>query len=392
GILFGYLALIDKRVLQTSRVHMGEMLNQSTVALKNQIISYKKTIEDFSAIISQNHYDQLFLPEFRDELDKSAIISNFSRILVADVNGDCYIKKDKKINLAQRDYFIAALSGKTNISATVAKQQSQYDEVSNCAAPIYDKNSKVCGVLIATLKDSSFESILSASFFGDEGRITVVDDKGNSLFNSNMKNERKGKQEKIDTAILNLDQKSKDSIQEKIKQNNAGILTFKSENETYHMGYAPLFLENWYVNATVNQKTINIKSLAIRKTTMGFLLIFSLFFLALIFYIVTYQNKSREKIDKSKLQLETVIKNIPGGVVRFSTEQDFPIIFLNKGLLKLTGYATDQIATVLDNKFISLVHHEDYERFLKTIDKAKNVKHPVQIDCRIKCNNGGYKW
>ncbi|MEG2429938.1 MAG: cache domain-containing protein, partial [Oscillospiraceae bacterium] len=231
GILFGYLALIDKRVLQTSRVHMGEMLNQSTVALKNQIISYKKTIEDFSAIISQNHYDQLFLPEFRDELDKSAIISNFSRILVADVNGDCYIKKDKKINLAQRDYFITALSGKTNISATVAKQQSQYDEVSNCAAPIYDKNSKVCGVLIATLKDSSFESILSASFFGDEGRITVVDDKGNSLFNSNMKNERNGKQEKIDTAILNLDQKSKDSIQEKIKKNNAGIITFKSENE-----------------------------------------------------------------------------------------------------------------------------------------------------------------
>lgn len=391
SILLCYLHIINKRIEQSSRSYMTEMLSQSTKSLRNQITSYKTILSNFSTILSTKHTDEIFLSSFRDELDKNATISPFNRLLIADLNGDCYISNTQKINLSQRDYFNNAVSGKTVVSSTISKQQGQYSEISNCATPLY-KNGKIDGVLIGTLNLETFKTILNSSFFGDEGRICVIDDKGNNLLSSSLIETQKSGKQKIDTALLNLDDKSKEYIRAEIDEGKTGILIFESDSEVYYSGYSPLFLENWFVSATVNDKVIYTKSIEIRKITIAFLVVFSIFCLGLVLYIVTYQNKIREKLHKSKLELETVIRNIPGGVVRFTSDEELPIFFLNRGLLKLTGYTKWQLETLFDNNFLNLIHKEDCDCLFKSIEKSTQLNQPVQLDCRIKCYDNSYKW
>lgn len=123
-----------------------------------------------------------------------------------------------------------------------------------------------------------------------------------------------------------------------------------------------------------------------------FILILGFISISFSIVILIDQSKSKNRIHRTKLEFETVIANIPGGVVQFTYDDNLSITFLNDGLLKLTGFTELEIEMLLDNSFLNFVHDDNREALASAIVDQMMTNTTVELDCRLKCKNGEYRW
>jgi len=123
-----------------------------------------------------------------------------------------------------------------------------------------------------------------------------------------------------------------------------------------------------------------------------FIIMLNFISIAFSIIILIDQSRSKNKIRKTKLEFETVIANIPGGVVQFTYDDNLSITFLNDGLLNLTGFTEIEIKMLLNNSFLNLVHEDNREALASAIVDQMMTNTTVELDCRLKCKNGKYSW
>ena len=71
-----------------------------------------------------------------------------------------------------------------------------------------------------------------------------------------------------------------------------------------------------------------------------------------------FLQRQKELEAKNKVS-DYLFKNLPGGYVRCSTDEDFSLLYISERFLEILGWTEQEIGTKFDNKFINLVHPED---------------------------------
>lgn len=111
---------------------------------------------------------------------------------------------------------------------------------------------------------------------------------------------------------------------------------------------------------------------------LAFSLIFKVFllFIMLITYIIYKNNKSQKDILKANKEISSITNSIPGGVQKCTLGETCNINFLSDGFIELFGYTREEIKTLFNNDFYSLIHKDDVERIKKEIFKQlyKKIK------------------
>ena len=96
--------------------------------------------------------------------------------------------------------------------------------------------------------------------------------------------------------------------------------------------------------------------------------------------------------EKPKLNLKSILNNLPGMVYRCKNDKNWTMEYLSKGAQKLTGYSVNDI---LKNKKISyelLIYPADRKIVRETVNNAINDKKAFELEYRIIHKSGIVKW
>lgn len=146
--------------------YLAEVSKQSAKTIKTQVQGDFETIEAMANFIgSQEVFD---LESSLDLLRKEVKAHAFKRMGIILPNGEATMTDGSVCDFSDREYFKAAMNGKTTISGRlIDKIDGKYINV--YGTPVYDGNNRVIAVLFATHDTRILKRLLEIPTFDDEG-------------------------------------------------------------------------------------------------------------------------------------------------------------------------------------------------------------------------------
>ncbi|WP_042349423.1 bifunctional diguanylate cyclase/phosphodiesterase [Bacillus massiliigorillae] len=289
---------LKEKFSEETSTYLGEIANQSVVALQNQINGEIRTMKDISSFIGKN--ETINRAEIMPILTKISENNHFKRMGIILPNGKAYTTDQHEINLADRAYFKNALNGQASISDTIV-DKIDGKKVHVYSAPIYHED-KIIGVVFAAHKVDIYQKILSISTFNNEGHSFIAKSNGDLLIKSTHPNRNIHLNnlaeltdiEGLDT--VNKEASAQDSIHNMGLMKKGTVKIISDKNNSEYVNYTPLNINDWYLISFVPVKTISEKTTYI---TQNLLFIYSIIigvYSSLLIYVIFTQKKNKKEL------------------------------------------------------------------------------------------------
>lgn len=97
--------------------------------------------------------------------------------------------------------------------------------------------------------------------------------------------------------------------------------------------------------------------------------------------------KHKKEIERNNKKLQSLIRNIPGGVYNSRIEQgNYTLDFISDGCLKFLGYTEKEIKKKFLNNLIQLIYVKDRERVIHEFKEKINSVYNLNLESRINFN------
>lgn len=183
--------------------------------------------------------DNIPISEKMELLDHYKKSYNWSQVYLFNKEGGSLTSSD--LNVSDRQYFISALAGKTNISDPIYSRDSG-EYVCAVAAPIWRdgiQNSEVIGVVMACMDVSSLNTLVSSINVSKNGYAYITDSKGTMIAHPN--------NELIKNQTNYIEESKKDSqyaslaaILQEMTSGKNGFGSYKYQGQNKYLAYAPI--------------------------------------------------------------------------------------------------------------------------------------------------------
>ncbi len=187
----------------------------------------------------------------------------FKQFGIADREGNAVFSDSRTANIADRDYFKAALGGKTAVSSTIVSRDDN-SLVFAFATPIrrYATN-EISGVLFGLVDATRFSELIGNITYGRTGYAFAVDSTGKTIAHKDT--ERVLSQENIpEQARSNQALAPLAAVVSRMTKGEEGVSTYTFQGQGKIMAYAPVKSTGWSIAVTaptaeVLEKTSGLK-------------------------------------------------------------------------------------------------------------------------------------
>lgn len=221
---------LKNNLTTTAAVAAGQVEYRLNSTLK--IVETLGTIKELSK-------DNISINDKMELLDHYKKSYNWNQVYLFNKEGDSLTNSD--LNVSDRQYFISALAGKSNISDPIYSRDSG-EYVCAVAAPIWRdgiQNSEVIGAVMACMDVSSLNTLVSSINVSKNGYAYITDSKGTMIAHPN--------NELIKNQTNYIEESKKDSqyaslaavLQEMISGKN-GFGSYKYQGQNKYLAYAPI--------------------------------------------------------------------------------------------------------------------------------------------------------
>jgi methyl-accepting chemotaxis protein len=206
----------------------------------------------------------------------------FTHMGVAAYNGHCTFTNGMTIDLSDRDYFIRALAGQPCMSDPVVSRIDGSLIVA-FAAPLYDNNDYVRGVLIGLSDGFELSNIARSVSFGKSGYAFILNKNGTTIAHPdtqlviNMDNNFENVQKDPSLAPLV-------ELEKKMIALETGFGWYEYNGEVKYLGYAPIPGTQWSIAVAISQDEVLANVNDLRIAILGLTLVALL--LGLIFAFI----------------------------------------------------------------------------------------------------------
>lgn len=107
---------------------------------------------------------------------------------------------------------------------------------------------------------------------------------------------------------------------------------------------------------------------------------------------VTERVQSEQILKQQKIELDTLLYCMPGGLFAYSAAEDEQFTFISENMLKMLGYTRDGFVRKFENRFSLMVWHEDRERVIAEINEQIADSDFDKCEYRIETGDGSLKW
>jgi PAS domain S-box-containing protein len=107
---------------------------------------------------------------------------------------------------------------------------------------------------------------------------------------------------------------------------------------------------------------------------------------------ISKRKQTTEELVLHEKKLTNLMDNLPGMVYRLSYDGQWAITSINSGSDLILGYDESYFRNEKPELFEDLIHPDDYQKVIRTIQEETLKKLPYSLMYRIKMKNGTYKW
>jgi len=104
------------------------------------------------------------------------------------------------------------------------------------------------------------------------------------------------------------------------------------------------------------------------------------------------KNIAKEQLRQRENQLQRLMDNLPGMAYRCLNRPEWPMDFVSRGCMALTGYDPKELVEEGRLNYEALVHEDDRHRVWDQVKAALSENRPFELVYRIFDKNGNLKW
>lgn len=189
--------------------------------------------------------------------------------------------------------FQEALAGKPCFAQTIKASDSKDGFINHYFVPVYDKNSKIVGVLSSQMITSTFQRILNYSNFQGKSFSHIIDKNGNYILKA--QNELNIYDNIFDPRIeyINTDI---EAIKENLRNNKPGVFSFKWNDGKIYLGaYSPIEFNDMFVLTDIQKDVLMIYLDDILIGVGSIVVFIGILFL----FLLRYTNRIHKKSEKA---------------------------------------------------------------------------------------------
>jgi len=267
--------------ISNNLAQLTEMVLQEELKLALQVSGSNTAIQTVSSVAgngvegSREEINKLNT-EFESYMEK--IGSQLETIFAADAGGTIYADGSnggyKGISITDREYFIAAKSGKVNVGTVIRSRKTGNLTVPVCV-PVYGGSKKFAGVVVVLLKIDFLMDKITSVRVGTTGYPWMINEKGVVLAHPNKKHI-------LESDFTKL--KEMETIVSRMMAGQTGIGTYTFEGIEKIAGFAPIRLTGWSVGVTQNMEEFAAEINSMKKIIL-MVVIFSLVSTVLLVFL-----------------------------------------------------------------------------------------------------------
>lgn len=252
GIAMYYNSLMEN-LQDSSCVTLQEVLTQEKSSFTRMLKSGETTLVGFAKIAGE----KLDTPdEFLWLLDIFTSSTDFERVAFAGPDGKSVNNKGERGDLSGREYFHAALSGRTVISDPVQSKDGLYAVA--VATPVV-LDGDIVGVLVGSFSVDKFHALFTGSFDGygytyvatNDGELIVKADNINAMAKSN------NLFDVFEQGNFFMGD-SYEKMRENLVEGRGGHTQFELDGQRRMMHYDKIAINDWNIFVVVNPKVLQM--------------------------------------------------------------------------------------------------------------------------------------
>lgn len=250
GILLFIMCIANmtvSSVLTNDILKNSEEIKLTEIAKKSADLVNAKCMERFEVLnsIGRRHelleYD-LTSPEMQQLLQSESNNSGFLKIYIADLNGNLIRSSGESANVNVDPTYHKALNGENGISTP---RKTDYAQIVNITAPVFDNNNNVYAVLIAiedftVFTNSVIDSEYTSFIINREG--TLIAHSNEEMFTEDAPEELE-ENSTIKTSMMNMD-------------SGYGTWILESDNVPQYIAYSPIENTDWSIGLLQPQQNV----------------------------------------------------------------------------------------------------------------------------------------
>jgi diguanylate cyclase (GGDEF)-like protein len=193
-------------------------------------------------------------------MDSMKTTSRFSTVFIADETGQSLNSEGVYVDIADRYYYKKAMQGYNNISS-VLKSRNTGEDVFVFASPV-NGNSRVRGILGATIRVEDFQKLIAHSIFDGMGYAYIIAGNGDIIVKP-VADHHPIQDGNIITFLARTDTESSITARQltlDMRTRQRGNFTFVGNGDTLNAYYQPLDVNDWYVLCGVPLNYLNDQS------------------------------------------------------------------------------------------------------------------------------------
>ena len=335
------------------------------------------------------------------------IISNtyFLNIGYVNAKGEGILQNGSKVNVADRDYYIAAMKGNRMFTKVETAKLSKEPRFIQSVPIIFD--GKVEGLLFGSYNESMLKELLTTNAFSGNAVTYLCDSKGDIIIGSNSKsflfgegNILYGYDNIIDGYSLSKDatEENREKLRSGLKQGKSGIFRFEYQGEIRNITYDPLGINDWFIINGIPESLV-IDSIKKTTGTALVLLLVIICFAAMTMLFVVWQQRrnvravraEQKKLRISEEEYRIAAQQSNKYIARYDVKTQ--ILYMHEAAAKAFGVGL--VLRNIPNKavFTGIVAPESVEEYKNFFKKMQQGEDSGFADCKTKTRQDNeYRW
>lgn len=310
--------------------------------------------------------------------------TSISHLGVLYTSGKSFSTCGVQLNQQAIDSISPAFSGKSFIVPLYLNDDEKGEQGEHpliACAPIR-KNKVIIGTVFVRVSNETLLKSFSQNKRGDAMVPFVVDSSLHNLFDP----------------TNNIPQEAFSALPpEQQNRYRAAMLAGKFDTATFDHNKEVVTLrstahDGFFVLSTLSTSTVFKETFKATNIVLSAVFALMIIFSVVLFIIVRYNYHSKNRAKNASMELDTLMSNIQGGVIRFELDDNLHIRYLNQGLLYITGYNYKDLKFRLKNNFIQFIHPDDRPSCLAHIKQQAKNGAPIEMNCRILNKSGLESW
>lgn len=248
---------ISASVHESTEQTLREMNQESALLLETQIKRDFEFLHSLAAIMVEDgsiEEPDMIIRNLRLGRDNYS----FDRMTYIRADGMAYTSTGAEQNLGGREYFQKAITGQDAVS-NILISETTHKEGFAVAVPVY-RDGAVVGVLSGSYLTETFSNVVNMEVYGGQSMTYVVQPNGSYIL------QPEGGVVEVKTWSLEGD--SEETVQDKMKNGEAGYASFESGAETWRFSYVPTSINDWYVVTMVPDRVVMNQADYIRQMAL----------------------------------------------------------------------------------------------------------------------------